>query len=299
MIRPKNFGFNQETAENNSFQINDTSISAEEISSRAIQEFDAFVDKLKHHKINVHVIEDTTQPIKTDAIFPNNWVSFHEDGMVMLYPMFSPNRRHERRQDIIDSLKSEFQVTKEYSFEHYEEEDLFLEGTGSLILDRVNKIAYANLSKRTNLELLEKWSILMRYEKKVFWSKDRAGQDIYHTNVVMSLGTDICVICLESIPNGREKDILLDSLSNTNKVIVDISLDQLENFAGNMLEVKSEEGKKYYVMSSSAYNSLTQVQIDLISKFSEIIVGDIPTIEKYGGGSVRCMLAEIFLPLKK
>jgi hypothetical protein len=299
MIRPKHFGFNIETAENNSFQSNDTTLSIDEISAKAIDEFDGFVASLRQHQINVHVIEDTDEPIKTDAVFPNNWISFHDDGMVMQYPMFSLIRRKERRQDIIDQLKRTFNVQKEYTFEHYEEEDLYLEGTGSLILDRVNRIVYANLSVRTDLQLLDKWAILMRYERRVFLAKDRTGQDIYHTNVVMALGTHICIICLECIPEGREKDRLIESLQATNKTILDISLKQLEHFAGNMLEVKNDFGQPFMVMSKSAHHVLTKDQISLINLHNQIIIGDIPTIERYGGGSVRCMMAEIFLPLKK
>jgi hypothetical protein len=299
MVRPKHFGFNVETAANNSFQVNDTNISPQQISQLAVEEFDQFVDKLRSQGIDVYVVEDTDEPVKFDAVFPNNWVSTHEDGMVMLYPMYAPIRRQERRQDIIENLKIKYVVSKEYTFEHYEEEGLFIEGTGSLILDRVNKIVYANLSDRTDLQLLEKWSILMRYEKVPFLAKDRHGKDIYHTNVVMSIGSELCIICLEAVPSGREKDNLLAALNKTNKVIVDISLDQLENFAGNMLELCDKTGKKYLVMSSTAYNSLTTDELSVIHEYVDIITGEIPTIEKYGGGSVRCMIAEIFLPLKK
>jgi hypothetical protein len=299
MVRPKHFGFNIETAANNSFQVNDTNISPQQISQLAIEEFDQFVDKLRSQEIDVYIAEDTDEPVKFDAVFPNNWVSTHEDGMVMLYPMYSSIRRHERRQDIIESLKNKFVVSKEYTFEHYEEEGLFIEGTGSLILDRENKIVYANLSDRTDLQLLEKWSILMRYEKVAFLAKDRNGQDIYHTNVVMSIGSELCIICLEAIPAGREKDNLLAALNKTNKVIVDITLDQLENFAGNMLELSNKNDKKFLVMSNTAHNSLSSDQLSIINEYVDIIIGEIPTIEKYGGGSVRCMIAEIFLPLKK
>lgn len=298
MIRPKNFGYNEETAQNNSFQTKDDSLDARTIADKARAEFDAFVDLLRSKEINVHVIEDTEEPKKPDAVFPNNWISFHEDGMVLTYPMYSKLRRNERRPDIIEQIGEEYIIDKDYTFEHYEEEDTYLEGTGSLILDRQNKIAYANLSQRTDLQLLEKWSVLKGYTKVHFLAKDRAGQDIYHTNVMMALGRTFAVICLECIPESKEKVALLQSLAATNKDIIEISLDQVEHFAGNMLQVKNKRGLPFLVMSSTAWQSLHQDQKDRINKHTDVIVGDIPTIEKYGGGSVRCMMAEIFLHKK-
>ncbi len=298
MIRPKNFGFNQETAANNSFQTNDQSLDEKTISTLAVKEFDDFVAKLRYKGINIEVFEDTDNPKKTDAVFPNNWISMHDNGMIMTYPMYSPNRRKERRRDIIEALTEKYKVSKDYTFEHYEEEGFYLEGTGSLILDRENKIAYANLSQRTDLQLFEKWSVLIGYRKIHFLAKDRNQQDIYHTNVMMALGSDICIICLECIPESKEKEELLQSLTMTNKIIIDISLNQVEKFAGNMLEVNNKNGKKIMVMSSTAFNALTAEQVSTIEQYVEIIVGDIPTIEKYGGGSVRCMLGEIFLEEK-
>ncbi|HRG64441.1 MAG TPA: arginine deiminase-related protein [Saprospiraceae bacterium] len=299
MIRPHHFGFNEETAQNNSFQNKIEGDNANDIAATATAEFDRFVEVLRSKNINVMVVEDTDQPIKPDAVFPNNWVSFHEDGLVMTYPMFSPNRRVERRADIIEGLKSKFEITKDYTFEHYEEEGLFLEGTGSLILDRENKIAYANLSPRTDLRLLDKWCILTGYKKVYFFAKDRKGQDIYHTNVMMAIGHSFCVICLDCIPESTEKERLKQSLSDTEKEIITISLDQVEHFAGNMLEVQNNEGTHFLVMSSTAFASLTPDQKARIEKHTNILVGDIPLIENIGGGSVRCMMAEVFLPEKK
>jgi len=298
MIRPKHFSFNTETAANNSFQQQDKQIDAQTVSSIAIVEFDAFVQKLRSQGIDVIVVEDTDTPIKPDAVFPNNWISFHEDGLVLTYPMYSTNRRIERRPDIIEQLKTRFLVNKDYTFEHYEEDGIFLEGTGSLILDRENKIVYANLSARTDLRLLDKWCVLTGYRKVYFLARDKQGADIYHTNVVMSLGHDFCVICLECIPESPEKKQLITVLQETGKEIIEISMDQLEQFAGNMLEVNNAKGNHFLVMSTTAYNSLRPDQIECIEKRATIITGDIPTIEKKGGGSVRCMMAEIFLPLK-
>ncbi|MBK8700294.1 MAG: amidinotransferase [Saprospiraceae bacterium] len=299
MIRPKHFGFNEETAKNNSFQQNDGSKSGQSIADEAVREFDQFAEKLTAHGIDVVVIEDTDEPVKPDAVFPNNWVSFHEDGMVLTYPMYSSNRRVERRPDIINALAARFKVKKDYTLEHYEEENIFLEGTGSLILDRINKIAYANLSPRTDLRLFDKWCVLTGYQKVHFLARDRNGNDIYHTNVMMALGDQFCVICLECITESPEKDRLLDILTATGKEVIDISLAQVESFAGNMLQVENLSGKKYLVMSATAYKSLTEVQIHKIKNYTDILTAEIPVIEKYGGGSVRCMMAEIFLPLIK
>lgn len=299
MIRPRHFGFNEETAKNNSFQQKKEDEDAQSIAQKAVAEFDRFVEVLRAKGIQVMVVEDTENPIKPDAVFPNNWVSFHEDGLVLTYPMYSQNRRVERRADIIESLKSRFVITKDYTFEHYEEEGLFLEGTGSLILDRENKIAYANLSPRTDLRLLDKWCVLTGYKKVYFYAKDRNGNDIYHTNVMMAMGHSFCVICLDCIPDSPEKERLKQSLVDTDKEVIAISLDQVEKFAGNMLEVQNTGGTKYLVMSSTAYASLHPDQIAAIEKHTQILVGDIPLIETIGGGSVRCMMAEVFLPEKK
>lgn len=298
MIRPSHFGFNEETAKNNSFQQKDDSLDAVSVSEKAIREFDDFVAVLRSKGIQVIVIQDTDQPVKPDAVFPNNWVSFHEDGLVLTYPMYSANRRIERRQDIIEGLKEKFLVTKDYTFQHYEEEDLFLEGTGSLILDRENKIAYANLSPRTDLRLLDKWCVLTGYRKVHFLAKDRSGKDIYHTNVMMALGHNFCIICLDCIPASPEKEMLIRTLTDSHKEIIEITVDQMEHFAGNMLEVNNADGQYFLVMSTTAKKSLTEKQIASIERHAEIITGHIPTIETFGGGSVRCMMAEVFLPLK-
>lgn len=299
MIRPANFGFNTETAGNNSFQSNDGSLTAGQISSKAQEEFDNFVAKLRKHDINVTVFEDTKEPYTPDAVFPNNWFSTHADGLVISYPMYAPVRRLERRSDIIQSIGENFEIERDYTFEHYEEEDIYLEGTGSLILDRENKIVYAALSPRTDISILDKWSILMNYKKVNFTAVDKNKEEIYHTNVMMALGIDFAVICLDSIANPAERNEVKKILTNSNKTIIDISYDQMESFAGNMLQVQSNNGSTYLVMSSAALGSLSADQISLIESKTQILTGEIPTIEKYGGGSVRCMIAENFLPSKK
>lgn len=295
MIRPASFQFNEETAANNAFQTAGD-YDNEAIKAKAIEEFDAMVALLRSKGITVEVIQDTEEPAKPDAIFPNNWISFHENGTVVTYPMYAENRRIERREDIIDTLAEKYKVEKRYTFDYYEEENKFLEGTGSMLFDRENEIVYACLSPRTDIEVLEKYSVLMGARKIAFRSVDREGQDIYHTNVMMALGVDFCVICLDSIQNEREKNEVLEALEDTGKKIIDITYDQMENFAGNMLQVQNAEGERYLVLSQAAYDSLTEDQITTLSAMTNILPIPITTIETLGGGSVRCMMAEVFLP---
>ncbi len=295
MIRPAKFGYNSETAKNNAFQTKDEKGESLETHMAAQQEFDELVAKLRSVGVNVLVIEDTATPVKPDAVFPNNWISLHGNGSVVTYPMFAENRRIERRQDIIDQLSEKYDIEKKYSFESYEEESLFLEGTGSMIFDRVNKVLYACLSARTDIEVLNKFGVLMDYRVVFFHSVDSEGNDIYHTNVMMALGEDFVVICLDTIKDELEKQKVLKSFKETNKRIIEISYKQMEQFAGNMLEVYGKDAKRYTVMSKAAYKSLTPEQINNINKTSNILYSDIKTIEQYGGGSVRCMMAENFL----
>lgn len=298
MVRPASFQFNEETAANNAFQTAGD-YDNEAIKAKAIEEFDAMVALLRSKGITVEVIQDTELPVKPDAIFPNNWISFHKDGTVVTYPMFAENRRLERREDIIDTLREKYIVNKRYTFDYYEEEDRFLEGTGSMLFDRVDNIVYACLSPRTDIVVLEKYSVLMGAKKIAFRSVDREGEDIYHTNVMMALGVDFCVICLESIKNEVEKKEILESLEETGKLVVDISYDQMEHFAGNMLQVANADGERYLVLSQAAYDSLTTKQIAALSALTNILPIPIKTIETLGGGSVRCMMAEVFLPVKR
>jgi hypothetical protein len=244
------------------------------------------------------VIEDTPEPQKPDAVFPNNWISLHENGTVITYPMWAKNRRIERRTDIFDILSQTHKIQNKYSFDFYEEEDLFLEGTGSMIFDRQNGIVYACLSPRTDVTLIDKFNLLLKTRSIVFDALDSNGKPIYHTNVMMALGENFVVICLECIPDETQKKTLIQSFEDTGKTIVDISLDQVNQFAGNMLEVLGSQQKKYLVMSAMAYASLRPDQIEILSGLTNILPIPIPTIETYGGGSVRCMMAENFLPKK-
>lgn len=298
MIRPSNFGFNEETAVNNSFQTKDQTLNAEEVKKKAMEEFDNFVAKMRGEGINVMVMEDTTEPIKPDAVFPNNWVTFHQDGMVITYPMYSEIRRKERRADIIEKIKENFKVEGTFQMEKFEAENRFLEGTGSMILDRVNKICYACTSPRTEEGLLDLFCELGKYQKAAFQSVDANGDDIYHTNVMMALGEDFVVIGLDTIKDEDQKKMLLDLFGKTNKAVIDISFDQILKFAGNMLQVRNEAGQTYLVMSQQAYESLTAEQIKEIEMRTKILYSPIETIETLGGGSARCMMAEVFLPKK-
>jgi hypothetical protein len=261
-------------------------------------EFDNMVDVLRSKGVNILVVEDTDSPIKPDAIFPNNWVSFHENGAILTYPMFAPNRRIERREEILDKVAELYTVSRRYTFEHYEEDEMFLEGTGSMLFDRDHKIVYACLSERTDARLIDKFCVLVEYNRVVFHSVDRNGIPIYHTNVMMALGEDFTILCRESIKNPEELKELEQALERTGKEIIDISYDQMESFAGNMLQVQNESGQTFLVLSKSAYDSLNAEQIERLSAKTELLPMDIGTIEYYGGGSVRCMMAEIFLQKK-
>jgi hypothetical protein len=300
MVRPANFGFNPETASNNFYQKKDER-NPSEINRLAQMEFDQFVGLLLEKGINVLVVEDTDEPKKTDAIFPNNWFSTHHDGKLVLYPMFSSNRRLERRKDLIELLmKKGFRITEIVDLTFFEKDGQFLEGTGSLILDRVNKIAYACRSLRTHAVPLNYFGRIMGYELVDFEASqlvDNIVSPIYHTNVMMHVGSEIAVVCLDSIPMASEKLKVQEYLEKTGKKMIPITTKQKFNFAGNMLELKNKDGAKFTVMSDAAFQSLGEVQINSIKRFTEIIVPKIPIIEKIGGGSARCMMAEIFLPL--
>lgn len=301
MIRPANFGYNSETALNNSFQSVDTINDPDQLKETARNEFDNMVSILRSKGINVLVVEDSSYPVKPDAVFPNNWISFHENGVLITYPMYAANRRIERREEIIDAVGREFKISNRYSFEFYEDdqEPLFLEGTGSMIFDRPNHVVYACLSERTDATLLDKFNVLMGTTSIVFRSLDRNGNDIYHTNVMMALGEDFVVICMESIPDEDARKKLYKSFAETGKDVIEISLSQVESFAGNMLEVRAQDNKRYLCMSQTAFDALSSVQKEKLSTKTQLLPIPINHIEKFGGGSVRCMMAEIFLPLKK
>ncbi len=294
MVRPKNFGYNAETAENNAFQSSEGANEVDRIKQSALEEFDNMVKTLERHDIKVIVVEDTETPLKSDAVFPNNWFSTHSNGNIITYPMNAESRRAERREDIVDKLTLDYGYKKRYGFEYLEEDEQFLEGTGSMILDRDNRVVYACISPRTDIKALDKFAVLQNFEKIIFHATDGEGQLIYHTNVMMALGIDFVVICMDSIQDSTEKESVLDKLNATGKELIDISIEQMNHFAGNMLQVRSQLGEPYLIMSQEAYDSLTGAQLEQIAKRTKYISIPIPVIEKYGGGSVRCMMAEIF-----
>ncbi|WP_221404041.1 MULTISPECIES: citrulline utilization hydrolase CtlX [Apibacter] len=299
MIEPVSFGYNYQTAKNNFFQQND-SVSVESIQEKAKEEFRNMVEKLRKFGINVLVVKDTEQPHTPDSIFPNNWISFHSDGKVVLYPMYAENRRVERREDILDSIEKEgFIINEIIDYSRAEEEDIFLEGTGSMVLDRTNEIAYAAISERTNEELFIEFCEDLEFSPVVFHStqeKNGKRYPVYHTNVMMSVAEDFAIICKESIQDVKERKLVIDFLQTTKKEVIIISEEQMNHFLGNTLQLENDKKERFLVMSNTAYQSLNAGQINAINKYSQILVFDIPTIEKYGGGGVRCMLAEIFLP---
>lgn len=296
MIRPVNFGYNAETAVNNAFQVNEKD---HDVQAKALREFDGFVNILRQNGVDVTVVEDTPDPHTPDSIFPNNWVSFHQDGSLLLYPMYAANRRAERKQHVVEKIKEKFTVEKQVDLSTYEMEDSFLEGTGSMVLDRKNRIAYACLSPRTSKRVLDEFCRQMDYSACVFHAKDGNGRDIYHTNVMMCVADKYVVICLDSIPDVQEKEKVIHTITQTEKEIIGISLVQMNHFAGNMLQVENNEGEKLLVMSSRAFNSLTEEQSHKLASFNRIVHAPLTTIETNGGGSARCMMAEVHLPVLK
>lgn len=300
MIRPVAFAMNAETAKDNHYQNQDAEISSNEAQVKALEEFDAFVEKLRAAGVDVTVIEDTLEPPTPDSIFPNNWISFHETGMVVLYPMFAENRRTERREDILDKLKADgFNLREVLDYSASESDNIFLEGTGSLVLDRENLIAYACLSQRTDEYLLNDWAEQLGYTVVSFHALQKLnGQllPIYHTNVMMSVGQELAILCADSIKDETERKSVIDSLTATGKEIVFISETQKSSFAGNMLQVVNDKDERILVMSTQAFESLTTEQIATIEKTNRILHSSLETIETLGGGSARCMMAEVFLP---
>ncbi len=299
MIRPVAFRYNEQTAINNYYQKVLDGLSAYEINAKAQEEFDAFVSLLRSKGVGVLVIHDTLEPSTPDSIFPNNWISFHSDGRIALYPMYAKNRRLERRMDIIDRLQSDFKVTSVVDFTAYEKSQLYLEGTGSMLFDRENKIVYAALSLRTNERVLDDFCDKFNYKKVCFTSNQTVGDQrlaIYHTNVMMCLGETFAVLCADTIDDTYERAKLVESLHSTGKEIIYITEKQKHQFAGNMLQLQSFSEKKYLVMSVSAHQSLNESQVKQIEKHCEIISSSLDTIEACGGGSARCMMAEVFLP---
>ena len=292
MVRPYQFYFNQQTAANNFFQSN---INIENANELAIAEFDAMVEKLRAHQIKVNVIQDTKDPSTPDSIFPNNWVSTHEGGTLCLYPMFAQNRRAERKSTVIDFLESNYKIENTLDLTDLEKEGIFLEGTGSMVLDHQNKLAYGCLSERLDKNAFNEWCDKMQFKAIAFKAVDDKAQPIYHTNVMMCMGDQFVVICLESIPNEQEKQLVLESFKKSNKEVITISQDQLNHFAGNMLQVFDINEKPHLIMSEQAHTSLDPAQLKSLEKYNPLLPISIPTIEALGGGSTRCMMAEIYL----
>jgi hypothetical protein len=293
MIKPVSFTFNTETAGTNAFQRSDEANASSQ--NLALSEFNSLVQVLKNNGIQVMVVDDTEQPFTPDSIFPNNWFSTHEDGTMVVYPLYAENRRAERRADIAQMISDNFTMNDILDLTPAENEGKFLEGTGSMVLDRDLRICYACLSPRTDKSLLVEFCNKMGYELIAFHALDEQKQPIYHTNVVMSVGDKFMVVCFESITNEEERHIIKQS---TSKEIIEITMEQLQNFAGNMLELINKDGEHVLVMSSRAYQSLTVQQITQLEKFARIIHAPITTIENLGGGSARCMIAEVFLSKK-
>jgi len=298
MIRPVNFRMNEQTAVNNYYQ-KKTQVDTELITRKAQEEFDGFVKVLRNAGVQVIVIDDILENDTPDSIFPNNWISFHENGDIGLYPMFAKNRRSERRLDILDTLEElDFEIKNIIDYSNAEEEGVFLEGTGSIVLDRVNRKAYCALSPRADEELFIEFCEDFEYTPVVFTANQTIGEKrlpIYHTNVMMSIGDTFAIICLDAIDNSKERKNLINHVKNDGKEIIAVTEDQINEFAGNMLQVLGKDEKRYLVMSTRAYKSLTAEQLSKITKHCPILHSDLEIIETLGGGSARCMMAEIFL----
>ena len=300
MIRPVAFRMNEQTAVNNYYQKVLDGLLPSTVNAKAQQEFDAFVAKLRTVGVEVIVVDDVLNPDTPDSIFPNNWISFHENGDVALYPMFAENRRLERREDILDILEEEgFIINNIMDYTSAEEDGFFLEGTGSLVLDRENGKAYCALSPRADEELFIEFCEDFEFTPVIFEAFQTVNQErklIYHTNVMMCLGETFAVICADAIDDKKERKMVLESLRGDEKEVVLITEAQVNNFAGNMLEVKGTDDRRYLVMSASAHQSLTKKQIAQLEEHVTILSSSLDTIEACGGGSARCMMAEIFLP---
>ena len=300
MIRPINFGYNEETAQDNHYQIKESP--HKNVNERAQKEFDNMVKNLRQNGVSVHVFHDDGNEYTPDSIFPNNWVSFHENGDVGLYPMCAENRRIERRPEVLDFLENEgFTVSNIVDYSSAESENKFLEGTGSMILDRENRLAYCSISNRSNEDLFIEFCEDFEFTPIIFNSFQTVGNKrlpIYHTNVMMCIATDYVIVCLDSIDDKKQRKNVSSFIKESGKKLIEISENQVESFAGNMLELVNDKGESVLVMSKSAKDSLNENQKNIITKYSRIISSDINTIETCGGGSTRCMIAEIFLPKK-
>jgi hypothetical protein len=300
MVRPASFGFNPQTAASNAFQQAADSLGEDEAQRRVLIEFDGLAGTLSRAGVEVLIASDTPRPVKPDAIFPNNWVSFHFDGTVALYPMLAPNRRAERREEILEQVVREgrFRVSRTVDLTHREAEGKFLEGTGSLVLDRAHRVAYASLSPRTDLDVLGEFAQLLDYELVTFEARDAAAQPVYHTNVVMAIGTRFAVVCGAAIAQPAHRDAVFNKLRAAGHDLVDITRRQMQEFAGNLLEL-APAGRHVIALSTTAWRSLGSAQRRILESHAEVLPVAIPTIERIGGGGVRCMLAELHLPKRQ
>jgi hypothetical protein len=297
MVRPARFGCNPQTAESNAFQAKPGPLAGEDLQEVALREFHGLAKALESAGVEVLVAADSVEPPKPDAIFPNNWVSFHHDGTVALYPMLAPNRRWERRDEILQQVVRDggFHVSRTVDLTHRESEHKYLEGTGSVVLDRVHRVAYACSSPRTDLDVLGEFAQQLDYELMTFDAVDARGAAIYHTNVLMAIGTGFAVVCSESIVNDAHRTAVLSKLVATGHAIVEIAPAQMAQFAGNVLELAAPKGR-LIALSTTALGCLGPAQRRALESQASLIPAEIPTIERIGGGGVRCMLAEIHLP---
>lgn len=295
MVRPASFGANSQTSSTNAFQQNPDRQTAD-ATARSLAEFDRMVGVLSAHEISVHVFDDTRSPVKPDAVFPNNWISFHEDGTVVLYPMMAENRRPERRTDLVDRLKRDFVVTRVVDLSEAEKQGIYLEGTGSVVFDHASRTAYACRSPRTHDTLVERLCGELNYKPVIFNAVDENNIPVYHTNVMMCVGAKFAVVCLDAVRDEKDQDVLLESFSDSGKKVIAISFAQMRAFAGNMIEVLTQDHEPVVLLSETAFQSLLPGQVNAISQFAEMLPLQVSTIESLGGGSVRCMVAGIHLP---
>ena len=291
MVRPAKFSYNEETAKNNHFQKKSLNSN---INERAIQEFDDFVETLRMHKINVVVVQDTVEPHTPDSIYPNNWFSTHSTGEFVLYPMFAENRRMERKPHVLHTIEEHFSAHKVIDFTEWEEKNRFLEGTGSMILDHNNRVVYACRSERTDDIVYEEFYTKLNLEPEIFNAYDKEGRNIYHTNVMLSIGERYAVICAESITDESRRKSIINRLKSSKRNVIEISFEQMDNFCANIIEVRNSDNENFLIMSESAKNAFTDEQKEILRRDCKIISSPLASIEEVGGGSARCMIAEIF-----
>lgn len=297
MVRPASFGYNDETAANNFFQHN-PGIDRSVLQEKALAEFDTMVSLLREHEVDLLVLQDSKEPPKPDAVFPNNWISTSPDGKIFIYPMFAPNRRTEKRDELIEQIVRDYVVKDVQDWSEFEAEGRFLEGTGSMVIDHDHDMIYAAISERTNLSVLEKFASANGFQAIVFLATDKEGQPVYHTNVVMALGEKFAVLCEEAIEEEWELIAVKQLLESTGHSLIPITREQLYAFAGNMLEIKNKKGETLIVLSETAMQALRPDQLHQLRGFGKLVPVAVPVIEQVEGGSVRCMMAEIFLQRK-